>query len=264
MSSISGCAIVADDEKPVEEKSVEKIFEEAQSALKNKSAAQVQKGIELLGEVERLYPYSPYAKKALLTSAKTYYQKKDFENARQSAKRYLEFYPADKESAYAQYIIALSYYDEIEDIGRDQGLTLDALQALRILTEKYPNSDYARSASLKFDLTFDHLAGKEMDVGRYYLNKRHYSSAINRFRVVIEDFQTSSHTPEALHRLVECYLALGLYDEAQTSAAVLGHNFQSSAYYNESYSLLEKKGLTPKAKKSNWLGRLFQMVVPGG
>ena len=151
MSSISGCAIVADDEKPVEEKSVEKIFEEAQSALKDKSATQVKKGIELLGEVERLYPYSHYAKKALLTSATTYHRQKDFENARQSAKRYLEFYPADKEAAYAQYIIALSYYDEIEDIGRDQGLTLDALQALRVLTEKYPNSDYARSASLKFD-----------------------------------------------------------------------------------------------------------------
>ena len=152
----------------------------------------------------------------------------------------------------------------IEDIGRDQGLTLDALQALRILTEKYPNSDYARSASLKFDLTFDHLAGKEMDVGRYYLKKRHYSSAINRFRVVIEDFQTTSHTPEALHRLVECYLALGLYDEARTSAAVLGHNFQSSAYYNESYNLLEKKGLGPKVEKSNWLSRLFRMAVPSG
>lgn len=264
MTSISSCAIVADDEKQSVEKPVEKIFEEAQAALKNKNATQVKKGIELLGEVERLYPYSPYAKKALLTLATTYHKQKDFENARQSAKRYLEFYPADKEAAYAQYIIALSYYEEIEDIGRDQGLTLDALQALRVLTEKYPNSDYARSASLKFDLAFDHLAGKEMDVGRYYLNKRHYSSAINRFRVVIEDFQTSSHTPEALHRLVECYLALGLYDEAQTSAAVLGHNFQSSAYYNESYNLLEKKGLTPKAKKSNWLGRLFRMVVPGG
>ena len=264
MSSISSCAIVANDEQKSGEKPVEKIFEEAQLALKTKSSEQVKKGIELLGELDRLYPYSPYAKKAILTSAITYHGQKDFENARQSAKRYLEFYPADKEAAYAQYIIALSYYDEIEDIGRDQGLTLDALQALRILTEKYPNSDYARSASLKFDLTFDHLAGKEMDVGRYYLNKGHYSSAINRFRVVIEDFQTTSHTPEALHRLVECYLALGLYDEAQTSAAVLGHNFQSSAYYNESYSLLEKKGLTPKAKKSNWLGRLFQMVVPGG
>ena len=103
-----------------------------------------------------------------------------------------------------------------------------------------------------------------MDVGRYYLNRGHYSSAINRFRVVIEDFQTTSHTPEALHRLVECYLALGLYDEAQTSAAVLGHNFQSSAYYNESYNLLEQKGLTPKAEKRNWLSRLFRIVVPGG
>ena len=264
MTSISSCAIVADDEEQSIGKPVEKIFEEAQSALKNKSAEKVLKGIELLGEVERLYPYSPYAKKAILTLATTYHRQKDFENARQSAKRYLEFYPGDKKAPDAQYIIALSYYEEIEDIGRDQGLTLDALQALRVLTEKYPNSDYARSASLKFDLAFDHLAGKEMDVGRYYLNKRHYSSAINRFRVVIEDFQTTSHTPEALHRLVECYLALGLYAEAQTSGAVLGHNFQSSAFYNQSYNLLKKKGLTPKAKNNSWLSRFFRMIQKGG
>ena len=260
---LAGCALVPNEEEP-DEKPVEKIFQEAQSALKSKRAEQVKEGIELLEEVERLYPYSPYAKQAIITAAATYHAQKDFEDARQSAKRYLEFYPADKEAAYAQYIIALSFYDEIEDIGRDQGLTLDALQALRVLIEKYPNSKYARSASLKFDLAFDHLAGKEMDVGRYYLKKRHYSSAINRFRVVIEDFQTTSHTPEALHRLVECYLALGLYAEAQTSAAVLGHNFQSSAFYSESYNLLKKKGLTPKAKSNNWLSRLFRMIVKGG
>ena len=259
----AGCAIVTNEEEP-DEKPVEKIFQEAQSALKSKSSVQVKEGIGLLEEVERLYPYSPYAKQAIITAAATYHAQKEFENARQSAKRYLEFYPADKEAAYAQYIIALSYYDEIEDIGRDQGLTLDALQALRVLTEKYPNSEYARSASLKFDLTFDHLAGKEMDVGRYYLKKRHYSSAINRFRVVIEDFQTTSHTPEALHRLVECYLALGLYAEAQTSAAILGHNFQSSAFYSQSYNLLKKKGLTPKAKNNNWLSRFFRMIVKDG
>ena len=139
-----------------------------------------------------------------------------------------------------------------------------ALKSLNVLIEKYPESDFVRSAKLKFDLAFDHLAAKEMDVGRYYLKRGHYSAAINRFRVVIEDFQTTSHVPEALHRLVECYLSLGLNEEAQTAAAVLGHNYQSSNYYNDTYNLLGKKGLNPKVQKESWLVKVYRKVIKGG
>ena len=138
-----------------------------------------------------------------------------------------------------------------------------ALQALRTVIERYPDSEYARSAILKFDLAFDHLAGKEMEVGRFYLKRDHFSSAINRFRVVVEDFQTTSHTAEALHRLVESYLALGLTDEAQTAGAILGHNFQSTEWYQDSYKLLAGRGLEMKAKGNNWLSKVYRQMIKG-
>ncbi|MDZ7909567.1 MAG: outer membrane protein assembly factor BamD [Gemmobacter sp.] len=178
-------------------------------------------------EVERLYPYSEWAKRALIMQAFAYHRNREYEEARAAAQRFLDYYPGDEEAAYAQYLMALSYYDQIDEVGRDQGLTFQALQALREVIEDYPDSEYARSAILKFDLAFDHLAAKEMEIGRYYLKRGHYAAAINRFRVVVEDFQTTTHTAEALHRLVESYLALGFRDEAQTAAAILGHNFQS-------------------------------------
>ena len=260
----SSCIPSPDKEVPIEEKSAEEIFNEAEDLLRKKTEVNIEKGISYLNKVELLHPYSPYAKRALITLAVTYHEEQDFENARLSASRFLEFYPADDSAAHAQFIIALSYYDEIEDIGRDQALMFKALKSLNVLIEKYPESDFVRSAKLKFDLAFDHLAAKEMDVGRYYLKRGHYSAAINRFRVVIEDFQTTSHVPEALHRLVECYLSLGLNEEAQTAAAVLGHNYQSSNYYNDTYNLLGKKGLNPKVQKESWLVKLYRKVIKGG
>ncbi|WP_460274832.1 outer membrane protein assembly factor BamD [Celeribacter sp. ULVN23_4] len=215
------------------------------------------------GEVERLYPYSDWAKRALIMQAFSYHRDKDYENARVSAQRFLDFYPADEDAAYAQYLLALSYYDQIDDIGRDQGLTFQALQALRVVIERYPNSEYARSAILKFDLAFDHLAAKEMEIGRYYLKHKHYTAATNRFRVVVEQFQTTQHTPEALHRLVESYLALGLTEEAQTAAAILGHNYQSSEWYQDSYKLLTGQGLEPKVFENNWLGAVYRQMIRG-
>ena len=157
----------------------------------------------------------------------------------------------------------MSYYDQIDDVGRDQGLTFQALQALRVVIETYPDSEYATSAILKFDLAFDHLAAKEMEIGRYYLKKKHYTAAINRFRVVVEQFQTTSHTPEALHRLVESYLSLGLVDEAQTAGAILGHNFRSTEYYEDSYALLTGQGLKPEAKGNSWLAGIYRQVIRG-
>jgi outer membrane protein assembly factor BamD len=219
--------------------------------------------VKYFGEVERLYPYSEWAKRALIMQAFAYHKHRDYENSRATAQRYIDTYPAEEDAAYAKYLLALSYYDQIDEVGRDQGLTFQALQALRAVIEEYPDSEYARSAILKFDLAFDHLASKEMEIGRYYLRRKHFTAAINRFRVVVEDYQTTSHTPEALHRLVEAYLSLGLTDEAQTAGAILGHNFQSTEWYQDSYALLTEKGLRPEAKGDGWLAQIYRQVIKG-
>ena len=215
------------------------------------------------GEIERLYPYSEWAKRALIMQAFAYHRDKDYENSRAAAQRFLNFYPADGDAAYAQYLLALSYYDQIDEVGRDQGLTFQALQVLRAVIENYPDSEYARSAILKFDLAFDHLAAKEMEIGRFYLKRGHYQAAANRFRVVVESFQTTSHTPEALNRLVECYLSLGLVEEAQTAGAILGHNFQSTEWYADSYKLLTEGGLGPSLIGDSWLAAVYRQMIRG-
>lgn len=215
------------------------------------------------GEVERLYPYSEWAKRALIMQAYSLHRDKDYEASRGAAQRYIDFYPADEDAAYAQYLLALSYYDQIDDIGRDQGLTYQALQALRTVIELYPDSEYARSAILKFDLAYDHLAGKEMEIGRFYLKQGHYTAAINRFRVVVEDFQTTSQTPEALHRLVESYLSLGLVNEAQTAGAILGYNYRSSPWYQDSYTLLTGRGLLLEPAGDGWLQAIYRQSIRG-
>lgn len=255
---LCGCIPENIKEVPVSKKSAIEIYNEATALIKDQK---LEDGISLLNEVERLHPYSPYAKDALLKLVITYHSQKDYENTRLTAERYLDFYPKDQSAARAQYLIALSYYDEIDRGGRDQELTYRALNSFEILSEKYPDSEYAKTGRLKFELAFDHLAGKEMSVGLFYLKRKQYSAAINRFRVVVEDFQTTRHTPEALHRLVECYLSLGLYQEAETAAAVLGHNYQSSEFYLDSYELLIRKGLAPNIQKESWLNRLYQKIA---
>ena len=219
--------------------------------------------VKYFAEVERLYPYSEWAKRALIMQAFAYHKDRNYEESRATAQRYIDTYPAEEDAAYAKYLLALSYYDQIDEVGRDQGLTYQALQALRAVIEEYPDSDYAKSSILKFDLAFDHLAAKEMEIGRYYLKRKHYTAAINRFRVVVENFQTTSHTPEALHRLVESYLSLGFTDEAQTAGAILGHNFQSTEWYQDSYQLLTSKGLEPKARGDSWLAKVYRQVIGG-
>ncbi|WP_293444991.1 outer membrane protein assembly factor BamD [Planktotalea sp.] len=215
------------------------------------------------GEVERLYPYSEWAKRGLIMQAFAYHKDKDYDNSRASAQRFIDVYPTDDDAAYAQYLLALSYYDQIEDVGRDQSLNFQALQSLRTVIERYPDSEYANSAILKFDLAFDHLAGKEMEIGRYYLRRDHYTASINRFRVVVEDFQTTTHTPEALHRLVESYLSLGLNEEAQTAGAILGHNYKSTEWYEDSFKLLTGRGLELKAAGDSWLRQVYRQMLQG-
>ena len=193
----------------------------------------------------------------------SYHKDRNYEASRAAAQRYVDFYPASEDAAYAQYLVALSYYDQIDEIGRDQGLTFQALQALRLVIERHPDSEWARSSMAKFDLAFDHLAAKEMEIGRYYLKREHYTAAINRFRVVVEDFQTTSHTPEALFRLVEAYLSLGLNDEAQTAGAILGHNFQATVWYEDAFALLTKQGLAPEADGTGWLSTIYRRMIQG-
>jgi outer membrane protein assembly factor BamD len=245
---------------PLETFTAEQIFERGEFEL---TRNRPEDAAFYFSEVERLYPYSEWAERALIMQAYAWHQDKSYEEARAAAQRYIDFYPAQEDAPYAQYLLALSYYDQIEDVGRDQGVTFQALQALRAVIERYPDSDYARSAILKFDLAFDHLAGKEMEVGRYYLKRGNFAAAINRFRVVVEDFQTTSHTPEALHRLVESYLSLGLTDEAQTAGAILGYNYQGSEWYEDTYALLTGRGLELQARGDNWLSAIYRQVIRG-
>lgn len=244
----------------LDEYSAREIFERGEFELARGDAEDAAGYFE---EIERLFPYSEYAKRGLIMQAYAHHQDREYDRSRAAAQRFLSIYPADSDAPYAQYLLALSYYDQIDDVGRDQGLTREALKAFRDLIEIYPDSEYARSAELKFDLAFDHLAAKEMEVGRYYLKRGHYAAATTRFRTVVETFQTTTHTPEALHRLVECYLALGLENEAQTAGAILGHNYRASEWYQDSYSLLSERNLRAEAKGNGWLSTIYRQTVRG-
>lgn len=250
-----------DDRKNLDRFSAEQIYKRGEFELEN--SRRPEDAVFYFSEVERLYPYSEWAKRALIMQAYSNHRAENYEEARSAAQRFLDTYPGDEDAAYAQYLLALSYYDQIDEIGRDQGLTFQALQGLRTVIEQYPDSEYARSAILKFDLAFDHLAAKEMEIGRYYLKRGHYAASINRFRVVVEEFQTTTQTPEALLRLVEAYLALGLTDEAQTAGAILGHNFQSSPFYEDAYRQLRGRGLAPEARGEGWLANVYRQMIRG-
>lgn len=256
----SGGRGAADQGLNLEGYTPEQIFERGEFEL---AQTRTEDAAWYFSEIERLYPYSNWAKRALIMQAFAYHSGKDYPESRAAAQRYIDFYPADEDAAYAQYLLALSYYDQIDEVGRDQGLTFQALQALRTVIEVYPDSEYATSAILKFDLAFDHLAAKEMEIGRYYLRRDHYTAAINRFRVVVEDFQTTTHTAEALHRLVEAYLSLGLVNEAQTAGAILGYNYRSSEWYESSYKLLTSAGLKLKDPGNNWLSQIYRQSIKG-
>lgn len=193
-------------------------------------------------EVERQHPYSQWARRAQLMSAFSYYQANEYEDAVLAAERFLSLHPGNKFAPYAYYLIGISHYEQINDVSRDQKSTEQALQALTEVVRRYPDSKYAEDATLKIDMTRDHLAGKEMDIGRFYQKRGHHLAALIRFRNVLDDYGTTSHVPEALHRLVESYLELGIQEEARKSAAVLGFNYPSSKWYERSYKLIDKLG----------------------
>jgi outer membrane protein assembly factor BamD len=258
--SVAGCG-ASQKEVPLDDLTAADIFKLGELELE--SGKKRNDAVRYFQEVERLYPYTEFAKRALIMQAFTLHEAENYEEARAAAQRYLDAYPGSDDAAYAQYLLALSYYDQIDEVGRDQGLTFQALQALREVIELYPDSEYADSAILKFELAFDHLAAKEMEIGRYYLKRGNYTAAINRFRVVVQDYQTTTLTAEALHRLVEAYLALGLTDEAQTAGAILGFNYQSSPFYDDSYRLLTGQGLSLEAKGDSWLSKIYRQVIRG-
>ncbi len=201
--------------------------------------AQYREAAMLFDEVERQHPYSPWARRAQLMSAFSYYGARDYTKSIQSAQRFLSIHPGNRDAPYAYYLISLCYYEQISDITRDQKITLQAQSSLGELIRRYPDSRYAADARLKLDLVNDHLAGKEMEVGRFYQRRREWIAATLRFRKVIDEYQTTSHTPEALERLVESYLALGIPEEAQRAAAVLGQNYADSPWYQRAYRLMQ-------------------------
>ena len=265
VAGLAACSQKKQDESKaaaLDSLTAEQLYKRGELALQTRKAAK-DDALADFEAVERLYPYSEWAKRALIMQAFTQHKNKKYEEARVAAQRYLDFYPGDEDAAYASYLLALSYYDQIDEVGRDQGLTYQALQALRVVIEEYPDSEYAKSATLKFDLAFDHLAAKDMEIGRYYLKRGNFTAAINRFRAVVQDFQTTTHTAEALERLVEAYLALGLTDEAQTAGAILGYNYQSSPFYQDSFNLLKKQGLAPEAKGTSWLSQVYRQMIKG-
>jgi len=260
-TALTGCSNRLRSDAPLDGFAADEIFRRGEYVLETSRNAEP--ALRYFREVERIYPYTDWARRAVVMQAYAQHRNRDYDGARATAERFLDQYPEDPDAAWAAYIIALTYYDRIEDVGRDQRQTFQALRLLRHVIEMWPNTEYARSAVLKFDLAFDRLAAKEMEIGRYYLRRGQQSAAVNRFRVVIEDYQTTTHTPEALHRLVEAYLQLGLRNEAQTAGAILGHNFRGSPFYEDSFRLLTRQGLAPEARGESWIRNIYRRTVRG-
>lgn len=222
-------------DEPYVERPVDVLYNEA---MDNLEAGDDKKAAKLFDEVERQHPYSSWATKAQLMAAYSHYRANEYDEAVASADRFIELHPANPDVAYAYYLKGLSYYERISDIHRDQEMTEQAKKVFEEVVARFPDTEYARDARLKIDLCNDHLAGKEMVVGRYYLQRGYYLAAINRFKAVIDQYQSTTHTPEALLRLTEAYSALGIDGEARKSAAVLGYNFPQTEWYADAYTLV--------------------------
>lgn len=254
---LAGCGST---EQPYVERPVEDLYNIAMDAVAGSNWEAAARGFD---EVERQHPYSVWATKAQLMAAYSYYQRNQYSEAVSAIDRFLQLHPGNKDAPYAYYLKAICYYEQITDVGRDQKITQQAMAALEEVVRRYPSTGYARDARLKIDLARDHLAGKEMNIGRYYLNQGLYIAAINRFRAVVEQYQTTTHVPEALHRLTEAYMALGVLEEAQNVAAVLGYNYPGSEWYVDTYTLLtgEKVAAAEGATDSrSWLSRTWNSI----
>lgn len=235
----------------------------------NDGLARVQKGdfdgaVKKFSSLDKQYPYSEWSRKGLIMEAYANYEGGFYEESITASKRYLQSYPNTSDAAYAQYLMASSYYDQIPDITRDQEKSERAILALQELIQRYPNSEYVADARKKLQVASDQLAGKELEVGRFYLQKRNYAGAINRFRTVVSRYQTTRHVEEALERLTEAYMAMGIVNEAQTAAAVLGHNFPDSPWYKDAHALLTKGGVEPREDSESWISKAFRGVPQVG
>ena len=243
------------------ERPVEQIYNQAADRLDSRDYAIA---IQMFEEVERQHPYSEWARKSMVMSAYASYKTRDYTTAISACQRYLSLHPGGSEAEYAYYLIALSHFDQIIDVGRDQATTENAKAALNDIIRRYPESEYAKDARLKLDMVNDQLAGKEMTIGRWYLRSNQTLSAINRFRNVVETYQTTSHAPEALHRLVEAYLTLGLKDQALAAGATLGYNYPDTDWYRMSYRLLTNEGVDLETISEAQKRTLLQRLIPGG
>ena len=228
--------------------------------LSDLNGGQYHKAVKKFAELERLHPYSKWATKALLMQGFANYQNNEYADAINACQRFISLHPGHQDIPYAYYLVALSQYEQIQDITRDQSQTQTALDSLDEVSRRFPDSKYAADAKQKALLARDHLAGKEMEVGRYYMNHGSYLAGINRFKKVVTDYQTSSQTPEALYRLSEGYMALGIVSEAQTAAAVLGQNFPHSQWYKDAYTLVSSDGKAPVENKTSWISRAFNIL----
>ena len=233
-------------------------------ALANANAGNTKEALKKFKKVDRQHPYSKHGRKALIMTTYLSYKSGKYDDAIASGKRFVQLFPADKEAAYATYLIGMSYHKQIVDVTRDQRAANNSQKAFKALIERYPDSDYVNSAKKKIRQARDQLAGKDMQVGRYYQERREHLAGINRFRRVVENFEDTRHVEEALYRLTESYYALGLVPEAQTAAAVLGHNFPDSRWYRDAYALLGKGGYRPEENRGSWISRAAKRIVGRG
>lgn len=260
---VGGCASSSDKEKAefaFTEEPPEKLYNEGLAQVNSGNFSSAAKKFE---EVDKQAPYSEWARKAQVMTTFAYYRAGKYDDAIQAGRRYVGLHPSAEDAPYVWYLVAQSYYRQLPDITRDQRDTERALAVMEEMVRRYPDSEYTPDISRKIEEARDQLAGKEMQIGRYYLERRDYIGAINRFRTVISQYQTTRHVEEALERLVEAYLAMGVVSEAQTAAAVLGHNYPDSPWYKDAYTLLQSGGHEPRENTGSWISRAFRRIVPG-
>jgi outer membrane protein assembly factor BamD len=238
----------------------DKLYNEA---LANIDAGDSGEAIKKFKAVDKQHPYSSFARKSLLMTTYLSYKRGAYPEAINSGKRFVSLHPGDSDAAYAQYIVGMSYFRQIPEITRDQVTTKKAMRAMNVVVERYPDSEYVEDAKTKIRFTRDQLAGKDMQIGRYYQERNEHLAAINRFKKVVTNYSNTRHIEESLARLTESYFALGLTSEAQTAAAVLGHNFPDSKWYQDSYKLLQKGGLEPRENRGSWISRVGKKLITG-
>lgn len=251
---LAGCA--GKDEVQIPDDPADKLYNEGLYLLNQRK--EFKDAAKKFEEVDRQHPYSDWARKALIMQAYAYYEAREYDDSISAATRYVTLHPGSPDAAYAQFLIASSYFDVIPDITRDQARTEKAIASLEEVIRKYPESEYANAAKKKIEMARDQLAGREMMVGRYYLERKDFTGAINRFKLVVTQYQTTRHVEEALMRLTESYMALGIVPEAQTAAAVLGHNFPDSRWYQDAYNLVKGGGVEPSENRDSWISKLFR------